>query len=130
MKFQSENLPSCTIKVNGKIKKAIDQYKRKKVVMRQLMTDFLAVKSKEDLLAKAENPWAYFYKGMEGHEIESGVSVLETAFIYAAMEIKDQEPSDVINAAYYANKLRNDSDFEMGYLVVEFESGRESQVEG
>ena len=82
MKFQSENLPSCTIKVNGKIKKAIDQYKRKKVVMRQLMTDFLAVKSKEDILAKAENPWAYFYKGMEGHEIESGVSVLETAFIY------------------------------------------------
>ena len=120
MKFQSENLPSCTIKVNGKIKKAIDQYKRKKVVMRQLMSDFLAVKSKEDLLAKAENPWAYFYKGMEGHEIESGVSVLETAFIYAAMEIKDQEPSDVINAAYYANKLRNDSDFEMGYLLPLF----------
>ncbi|MDT2768763.1 hypothetical protein P7G58_07835 [Globicatella sulfidifaciens] len=46
--------------------------------MKLLLTNFLAVKSKNDYLAEAENPWAYFYKGMKGHEVESGVSVDET----------------------------------------------------
>lgn len=62
MIFESKVIPSIKIKINGKIKKAIDAYSRKKVPMRVMLTDFLAVKSKSDELAMAENPWAYFYK--------------------------------------------------------------------
>lgn len=36
------------------------------------------------------------------------------------MTLKDQDPSDVINAAFYANKKRNDSDFELGYVLPLF----------
>lgn len=117
---ESKVIPSIKIKINGKIKKAIDAYSRKKVPMRVMLTDFLAVKSKSDELAMAENPWAYFYKGIEGHEVESGVSHEETLFRFAAMNLKNQKPSDVINAAFYANKARNDSDFELGYIVPLF----------
>ena len=120
MLFESKIIPSVKIKINGKIKKAIDAYSRKKVPMRAMLTDFLAVKSKKDELAAADNPWAYFYKGIEGHEVESGVSHEETLFRFAAMTLKDQEPSDVINAAFYANKKRNDSDFELGYVLPLF----------
>lgn len=56
--------------------------------MKVLLTNFLAVKSKYDYLADAENPQAYFYKGIKGHEVESGVSVDETLFRFATMEIK------------------------------------------
>ncbi len=118
--FKNQVIHSEKIKINGTIKKAIDAYRKKRVPMRVLLTNFLAVKSKWDELAEAENPWAYFYKGMEGHEIESGVSVDETLFRFATMEIKDQKPSDVINAAFFANKIRNDSDFELGYLLPLF----------
>ena len=118
--FNKCHLTPRPIKVNAKIKRAIDAYRKKKVPMRVLLTNFLAVKSKGDDLADAENPWAYFYKGIEGHEVESGVSVDETLFRFATMEIKDQNPTDVIIAAYYANKRRNDSAFEIGYLLPVF----------
>ncbi len=88
--------------------------------MRILLTDFLAVKSKYDNLAEAHNPWAYLYKGIEGHEIETCVSYEETLFRFSAMTLKDQKPSDVINAAFYANQARNDSGFEIGYLLPLF----------
>lgn len=120
MLFESKILPSVTIKIGGKVKKAIDAYRQKKVPMRVMLTDYLAVKSKADLLAEAENPWAYNYKGLEGHEVESGVSHEETLFRFSAMEIKNQEPSDVIESAFYANKKRNDSSFELGYLLPLF----------
>lgn len=88
--------------------------------MKVMLTDFLAVKSKGDELAAADNPWAYFYKGIEGYEIESGVSLDESAFRFAAMTLKNEKSSDVINAAFYSNKVRNDSDFELGYLLPLF----------
>ena len=118
--FISRKLTAQQIRINGKIKKAITAYRDKRVPMSVLLTNFLAVKSKGDALAQAENPWAYFYKGIEGHEIESGVSVDETLFRFATMEIKDQRPTDVINAAFFANKKRNDSAFELGYLLPLF----------
>lgn len=117
VEFKSRQISPKAIKINGKIKKAIDAYKKKKVPMNVLMTNFLAVKSKGDELAKAENPWAYFYKGIEGHEVESGVSLDETLFRFATMEIRDQNPTDVINAAFFSNKVRNDSEFEIGYMI-------------
>ena len=64
MLFESKVIPSAKLKINGKIKKAIDAYSEKKVPMRVMLTDFLAVKSKTEELAAADNPWAYFYKGI------------------------------------------------------------------
>ena len=120
MVFESRTIPSVKIKTSGTIKKALDAYRAKKVPMRAMLTDYLAVKSKSDLLAEADNPWAYYYKGIEGHEVESGVSHEETLFRFAAMELKNQEPSDVIDAAFYTNRKRNDYEFELGYLVPFF----------
>ena len=120
MSFSNRELPDIPVKLNGKIKTAINRYIKRKVPMRAFMTDFLAVKSKSDALADAVNPWAYNYKGIEGYEVESGVSVEESLFRFTTMELADCMPTDVINAAYYANKKRNDSDFEIGYLIPEF----------
>ena len=120
MRFESKIIPAVKLKINGRIKKAVEAYKKKKVPMRVMLTDFLAVKSKQDELAEADNPWAYYYKGIEGHEVESGVSYEETLFRFSAMTLKDQKPSEVINAAFYANKIRNDSDFEVGYVLPLF----------
>lgn len=119
MLFESKNIPSVKIKINNKTKKAIEKYRQFNVPMRALLVDFLAVKSKYDQLAAAENSWAWLKK-VEGHEVESGVSIDETLFRFAAMSLKDQQPSDVINAAFYLNKVRNDYDFELGYLLPLF----------
>lgn len=118
--FITIELPHITIKTNGRIKKAIDSYRKKQVPMSLFLTNYLAVKSKGDQLVQAENPWAYFYKGVEGYEVESGVSIDETLFRFSTMSIKNEMPSDVINAAFYNNKNRNDSDFEIGYLFPIF----------
>ncbi len=118
--FQSKELPKTSIKTNGRIKNAIDAYRSRQVPLRLLLTNFLAVKSKGDELAEADNSWAYFYKGIEGYEVESGVSVDESLFIFSTMEIKNEKPTDVINASFYSNKKRNDSDFELGYLHTIF----------
>lgn len=121
MQFESQNIPYVKIGMNKKIKDSIKMYRQFKYPMKVLLTNFLAVKSKYDLLAAAENPYIYNYKGIEGHEVESGVSVDETLFRFATMSLHDQKPSDVINAAFYANKVRNDYDFELGYLLPLFE---------
>lgn len=118
--FNTKELPHITIKTNGRIKKSIDSYRKKQVPMPLFLANYLAVISKGDLLVQAENPWAYFYKGVEGYEVESGVSIDETLFRFSTMSIKNEIPSDVINAAFYKNKNRNDSDFEIGYLLPLF----------
>ena len=58
MRFESKIIPAVKLKINGRIKKAVEAYKKKKVPMRVMLTDFLAVKSKQDELAEADNPWA------------------------------------------------------------------------
>lgn len=118
--FRTKELHCISVKTNGTIKESIDAYRKKHTPMSVFLTDYLAVKSKGNHLVKADNPWAYYYKGIEGHEIESGVSTDETLFRFAAMKLKDELPTDVISAAFYANQSRNDSDFEIGYLLPLF----------
>ena len=120
VEFESKTIPETHININGDIKKVKDKYKKRHVEFQVLLSHFLAVKSRFDDLAEAENPWAYYYKGIEGYDVESGVSVDETLFTFGAMKLKDQKPSDVINATFYANKIRNDYDFELGYLLPIF----------
>ena len=88
--------------------------------MSRLLSSFLAIKTNPEKLAEADNPWAYYWKGIEKHKIESGVSRDETLFLFATMNLVDELPTDVISAAFYSDKSRNDSDFEIGYLLPFF----------
>ena len=117
--FNTRKLPKITIKVNGNIGESRDLYRKYHIPMPLFLTNYLAVKTK-DLLARAENPWEFLTKKEEGRIVERGVSVDETAFRYGSMKLKDELPSDVINAAFYDNKTRDDSDFEIGYLLPGF----------
>ncbi|MCR5095898.1 MAG: hypothetical protein K6A70_04085 [Erysipelotrichaceae bacterium] len=118
--FPSQEIPVVKVKNKGTIKAAVDKYRSRQTPMKQLLTDYLAVKSYGDRLAEAENPWAYYYKGIEGHEIEMGVSYHETLFNLSTMSLKKELPTDVIDSAFYTNNARNDYDFELGYLVPLF----------
>lgn len=118
--FTTKEIPHIKFGMNKRINDAIGKYRNFRIPMSSFLKDFLAVKSKGDQLALAENPWAYLHKGIEGYEIESGVSVDETAFCFYAMKLKNDLPSDVIHAAFYNNQYRNDSDFEVGYLLPIF----------
>ena len=89
LNFRTKELPHITIKTNGRIKKAIDSYRKKQAPMSLFLSNYLAVKSKGDQLIQAENPWAYFYKGIEGYEVEGGVSIDETLFRFATMSVKN-----------------------------------------
>lgn len=91
-----------------------------------MLTNLLAVKSNYNHLADAENPWAYFYKRIKGREVESGVAVDETLIRFATMEIKNELPTDVINATFFANKLRNEDLLELEYLIPYSKSFLES----
>lgn len=118
--FISKELPKVSIKINGTIKKAIDSYRKSQIPMFAFISDYLAVKSGGDPLYKADNPFSYYYKGMKKYPVERGVSVHEAEFTFSAMELKNELPSEVINAAFYSDKNRNDSDFEIGYLLPLF----------
>ena len=86
------------ISVNKKISDAVEKYKSLDVPMKALITDFLAVKTKGSM--GALNPWQH----VVGSDAIEGVSVLETAYIKAAMTLIDQKPSDVIMASLYQNR--------------------------
>ena len=64
--FPSQEIPIVKVKNKETIKAAVDKYRSRQTPMKQLLTDYLAVKSYGDRLAEAENPWAYYYKGIEG----------------------------------------------------------------
>lgn len=118
--FESKTIETRSIKVNGSIKKVIDKYKKFFIPMSAFLSDYYAVKSYEDYLSTANNPMLYYYKGIKGHEVEGGTTNDETAFRFALTTLKDQNPTDVINAAFYKNNKRNDIDFEIGYLLPIF----------
>lgn len=90
LSFVTKEIPKIVIKKNGKIKASIDKYKNRQVPMKVFLTNFLAVKTKGDILEKADNPWAYLHKVIEGHEIESGVSEEETLFNFSTMNLKNE----------------------------------------
>lgn len=118
--FKTKTLPHISIKTNGNIKKSIDAYRKSQVPLSRLLTSFLAIKTIPEKLSEVDNPWAYYVKGIEKHKVESGVTRDESLFLFAAMNLKDELPTDVINAAFYSSKSRNDSDFEIGYLLPFF----------
>lgn len=118
--FETKELPHIISKTNGRIKKAVGYYRDHQIPLRFLLQDYLAVLSYGDELEQAINPWQYYYKGILKYEIESGVSSHETAFTFGAMTLKDEMPTDVIRSAFYSNQRRNDSDFEIGYLLPIF----------
>ena len=120
MIFSNRQITKQSIKINRKIKDVIQLYRDLKIPMRKMITDFYHVKMYRNKLIEAENPWAYLYKGILGRDIESGASKMESAFDFGAMELHACKPTDVVNAAFYANKKRNDAEFELGYILPLF----------
>ncbi len=108
------------ITIRGKLKEAIELYAKLNLPRKLLLSDYLAVVDKLGILGKAENPWMYLNKGIDGRNIESGVSVQESAFNFAAMELKDYKPTEVINASFYRD--RNDAGFEIDYCLRQLNS--------
>ena len=118
--FRSRTLPRVTIKVNDNIKDAVETYRKWQVPMPLFLSNFLAVKTtKKDKNAAAENPWITLNRSL-GHKVESGISIDETVFRFATLKLIHELPSDVITAAFYFNKSRNDFDYEIGYLLPGF----------
>lgn len=99
--FKTKTLPHISIKTNGNIKKSIDAYRKSQVPLSRLLTSFLAIKTIPEKLSEVDNPWAYYVKGIEKHKVESGVTRDESLFLFAAMNLKDELPTDVINAALH-----------------------------
>ena len=104
--FPDCTIPAQSIKIRKRIKEAIEIYNKNKLPGKLLLTDYLSVKSRGDTLSEELNPWVYNYKGIEGLEVESGVTLHETAFITSAMTLKDEQPTDVINAVLCKKKKR------------------------
>lgn len=109
------------IAVTGSIKKAIKTYNDLKIPLSRLVTDYYIVKNHRGL-EKKDNPWIYYHKGILKKEYEVGASVIEEAFNTAAVDLvaKKKQPTDVIQAAFYASKSRNDSAFELSFLLPLF----------
>lgn len=98
------DLVSIPVRINKTIQEVLNMYISYRVPFKVLMNDYLAVISNSKT-QEAFNPWAYHYKGIEKQEIESGISIHETAFDFGAMKLIKQKPTDVIKAAFY--KTRN-----------------------
>ena len=119
--FDPVELKPKIIRVSGATKDAIDTYRNLKIPLSRLISDYYIVKANRSLVKK-NNPWIYYHKGILKKQYEVGASVIEDAFNQAAVELvaKKKEPTDVINAAFYSNKNRNDSAFELSFLLPLF----------
>ena len=103
-------------KLNGTIADAINEYERRGVPLRQLLSDYLDVITYPDELQKAINPWQHINTGIKSNPTVCGVSVAETLYNVAAMSLYRQNPISVIKSIYYRNKNRNDSALERIFL--------------
>lgn len=119
--FDPVELKPKIIRVSGATKDAIETYRNLKIPLSRLISDYYIVKANRSLVKK-NNPWIYYHKGILKKQYEVGASVIEDAFNQAAVELvaKKKEPTDVINAAFYSNKNRNDSAFELSFLLPLF----------
>ena len=73
--FEEKEYPLNKVKISisRKINTVLVLYKKFFVPFSVLLTDYLAVISNESV-REAFNPWAYYYKGIKGNEIEQGLS--------------------------------------------------------
>ena len=119
--FEPVKLTSKRIGVDSTIKNAIEIYRNQKIPLSRLISDYCIIMEHDTLVGK-DNPWVYYHKGILKQSIESGSSVVEDAFNFGAIKLvaKGKEPTKVISAAFYANKSRNDSAFELSFLLPYF----------
>lgn len=118
MCFSRYLLKKCeNIKVisKGKIKKALEIYRRFSMPNSKLFIDYCAASG---LSGNPYNPWAEF-KTNAGINIKPGTSLDESAFNDAAWAIRNEKATDVIRNLFYPSYI-NDSGFEIGFLVPEF----------
>ncbi len=107
------------IRKNGVIKKVFAIYAQQGVTYNQLISDLTIVKANKEL-DKAFDPYIKYNKSVLNNGMESGVSTLQAAFNLGAVPLKNEKPTDVIRAAFYDNRVRNDSAIENGLLIPEF----------
>lgn len=119
--FEPVKLVPKRISVDSTTKESIDLYRRLKIPLSRLISDYYIGMEWQTLLTK-DNPWVYYHKGILKQSIEAGASVIEEAFNFGAISLVAQKrkPTGVINAAFYANKKRNDSAFELSFLLPYF----------
>lgn len=103
------------VKATGRVARAIKSYRKSYVPLTKLLSDVLDVKRDKRYLEKAVNPWAYVQR-VKRLPVEMGVSVEETLFEKSAFFLKDEQPTDIIRAAFYP-KSRNDSALECSLLL-------------
>ena len=116
MVYKIESIP---IKKNGTIKKVLNLYREMGIPFKQLITDYAIVVSNRNI-GEALDPYLYYNKGILNNGMESGISKLQSVFNLGAVKLIDENPSDVIRAAFYDNVGRNDSAFELSMVVPEF----------
>ena len=121
LQFQIRTLPEKPVdKTKNNIIEVIREYRRFKLPMRQLLNDFYFAASAAKNSKTIFRPWPYYYKKATGLNIEGGVSGAELFFEEMTTKLKNELPTDVINACFYAGKERNDYSIEVGYLLPEF----------
>lgn len=106
-------------KMNGIIKNAIDMYRQYHVPMTKLLSDYSDVKRYSEDLNEFSYNWVYLNKRKRGIPVESGMTVDETVFEFAAFYLQEERATDIIRAAFYP-KSRNDSGFECSFLLGQF----------
>ena len=119
-------IKSVPVRISGTMKKALYQYQRFHIPKQVLLRDYLAVVNYKDHLQIAENPWLYYHKGILREDVEAGMSAMETAFEFGAMELRKTKPTDVIRAVFYST--RNDSGVELSYIYPLIESKLTSEA--
>lgn len=118
--FEPVTLVTKRISVDSTTRNTIDLYRQNKIPLSMLITDCSIIMNHRTLLSK-DNPWVYYHKGIMKQSIESGASVVEDAFNLGAILVaKKTKPTGLINAVFYANKKRNDSAFELSFLLPYF----------
>lgn len=108
------SLKPLYVKISAEVQRCIALYQEQWLSKRLLASDYSMVIARREELETVFNPWKYVYS-KEGQPVESGLTVHETAFNFAAMKLEKEKPTNVIAALFYPPK-RNDMALEQWVL--------------
>lgn len=103
------------IETNNAITNAREIYHKKKLNAHMLLSDVYQLRAEKWEKYPAHNAYKHMIQQRDKVEVESGRSEYETAFMFGAMQIKNQLPTDIINGLFYQN--RSDNSITIDYLL-------------
>lgn len=103
------------IKTKHAIAGARKLYLRKKLDAHILLSDVYQLRAEKWEKHPAHNVYKHMVLQRDKVDVESGRSEYEVAFMFGAVQIKDQLPTDIINGLFYYN--RNDNSINIDYLL-------------